>query len=163
MGATKDGKLNYKQQKFVKEVTDPKGEGFLNIPKAHNLAYGSKWDSSRHYGYVLANNPVIKNEISQALEKLGFGTAKRTEAVVDIVTGNASRDVELVTPKGEVVTVKETANFNERLKGIELLNRMSALYEHNKIESEMVSSEMKRLQEELRKEVISTEFEVEEA
>ena len=111
-------KLNPRQQKFVKEYTNPKSKSFGNGTRSAEAA-GYTAQRLDEAGSQILRNTAVQHEIQGAMERIGL---TEEMALTQLKEGLAAVQVRVFCQDGQLTYSKEiTDNQERRLSAVEVL------------------------------------------
>lgn len=151
--------MNPRQEVFVSKYTD------INDPKTFSNATQSALvacnSSTREVASVqgtrLLSNVSVKNAIDEQLKELNLDSKVRLKAIKEVILANYKQETETISTDkaGNTYTAKtyKTPSARERLQAVDLIEKISGTYDKNKAKADIMSSELKSLIKQQRKEL----------
>lgn len=90
-------------------------------------------------------DPLVQNRIRQNLEDAGFGQKERGNILAQIGRGELTREVQRIDKEGKVVTITVEPTNTERIKAIEVANRMDGTNDEARIAGEVAKKNIKEI------------------
>lgn len=147
MPKVRKGEMTMKQKLVAEEYANPESQCFLNATASYMKVNKCKIESARAAGSMTINTPKVKNYVAQLLEDAGFGLSKRTNQLREIGSGMATRIEKRVLADGEIISYEVTPTFAERLKAIEIANKIDGTADMGRNYADHEKEEIKRLEE----------------
>jgi len=154
-------KLTLKEQVFVKSITDKTSDTYGKIGKSAKKAYEiDKMHTAYAVGREIASKPIVQSAIEEELEKQGIGIPFRLQVLKNILSGNHTSTAKIKRvyrdKEGNVTSVvtetrKQQASSKDILSANNLLNKMTGLYDKNRVKADLTGKELQRLFKEQRK------------
>lgn len=149
----KKRRLTLKQRAFIANYTNPESKTYSNGTQSVLAIPGRRGKGS----YNAANNqavqylqsPTVISEIEVQLNQAGLGNMFRLGALHAIAGGQYVRTVRHKTGKRVTVST-ETPKASEVIKAIDVVNKMSGLYEKNRVLANNTTQRFKELARQFR-------------
>jgi len=144
-------KLSPQAIQIIKNYVDPESPTYGNARRSYEMVRPEHTNEASmvRCSQTFMANPNVKNAIEHLLEENGFGIQQRIKTLADIGTGRAVMEKEEVTKDGEVVVVQVQPTFSERMKAVEIANKVDGTYAKLEAAREIAVDEHKRLQHKL--------------
>lgn len=148
-----------KQQAFINyytNINNPKtfGNATQSTIKAYN---NNNHNYAKVQGSRLIANDNIKSEIDRVLKELNLDSKVRLKAIKEVILANYKQETETISTDkaGNTYTAKtyKTPSARERLQAVDLIEKISGTYDKNKAKADIMSSELKSLIKQQRKEL----------
>lgn len=144
-------KLNPRQKAVIMYYTSPDSPTYGNMVGSYGQVFKGHTghESLRKSARAFGLHPHIQKAIHHVLEENGFGIENRIQTLAEIGSGRAVMTKEEVTKDGEVVVITVKPTFGERMKAVEIANKVDGTYAKVEAAREIAVDEHKRLQNKL--------------
>lgn len=146
-----------KAEIFLHHYLNKDSPTYLCAAKAYQETTQCKQGSSASYAYVYLDKLRRDGLVQEYMQRIGLGVEVRQVRLVEIINGTATRTETTTTEtaKGTVTKTRSvTPSYHERLKAIDILNKMEGVYQEAKIKRDIEGQELKELFRKQRKELL---------
>jgi hypothetical protein len=139
--AAKTPDLSYTDKVFVAAYTDPDSDTYGNARQSYARAHpNASIETAGANGSKKLNNTSVRAYIEQTLEEIGAGRQVRLAALQRVIQGTHVKTVRTTgtrvgedgSPQEYETTVESTPSASEIIKAIDLVNKMTGLYDANR-------------------------------
>lgn len=147
--------LTLKQRRAILNYVDPESATYSSWLGSFKEAYGmeSSPEVIAVEARVMKRKKHIQGAIETLLEDNGFGIGERVRVLADIGKGTATYTKEELSREGEVVELEVKPSFGERLKAVELANKVDGTYAKVEAAKELAMDEHRALRNKLVKDL----------
>jgi hypothetical protein len=153
----KDGRttnVSPARQQFIRNLTNPESETFSNGKLSYMKAYpNANEETALRASGLIRRDPQMKSIIQQMFDYYHFGQEDRASMAADIGKGIATYTETIVDAKGHEHTVTKYPTFNDRLRAMDMANKMDGSYARAQAETDLAKEEAKKLMRQVEKEL----------
>lgn len=143
--------LSDREERFCRIYTDKSNpETFMRPVAAYHAAFpGVKHSTARANTSKIRKRERVRNRIQEILDEMNWGVEQRLDEARQIGQGYASYTEQRITKNGEIVEIEVKPNYSERLRALEMANRMDGSYAQVQAQKEIAVEEHKSLQKQI--------------